>query len=64
MTAPSYPTFNRRGFRMYQGQDGLADVPGVTSVLKNIDKSGLGSFQTNQRRPSSSFTSRCGRYRN
>ena len=42
MTAPSYPTFNRRGFRMYQGQDGLADVPGVTSVLKNIDKSGLG----------------------
>ena len=24
MTAPDYPTFNRRGFRMYQGQNGLA----------------------------------------
>ena len=42
MTAPSYPTFNRRGFRMYQGQGGLDDVIGVTSGLKNIDKSGLG----------------------
>ncbi len=42
MTAPSYPTFNRRGFRMYQGQNGLDDVIGVTSAMKNIDKSGLG----------------------
>lgn len=42
MTAPTYPTFNRRGFRMYQGQDGLDDVIGVTSAMKNIDKSGLG----------------------
>ena len=42
MTAPSYPTFNRRGFRMYQGQDGLDDAIGVTSAMKNIDKSGLG----------------------
>jgi len=42
VTAPSYPTFNRRGFRMYQGQNGLDDVIGVTSAMKNIDKSGLG----------------------
>ena len=48
MTSPVYPTFNRRGFRMYQGQHGLADVPGVTSIMKNIDKAGIGFGRARQ----------------
>lgn len=33
---------------MYNGQRGLVDVPGVTSILRNIDKSGLGFARANE----------------
>ncbi len=42
MTAPTYPTHSKNGQRIYNGQKGLVDVPGVTSICNNIDKSGLG----------------------
>ena len=42
MTAVSYPTHSKFGMRIYNGQKGLVDVPGSTSILNNLDKQFLG----------------------
>ena len=41
MTTPQVETYNQFGSRMYK-VPGLADAIGVTSIMKNIDKSALG----------------------